>query len=76
MLPCYLTLREDAITEGRIRTRTLNPRFPILNSPYEPLDVCRHLYLCGFGRGEDGLEVRTPWMRNKISLFSSLSMRL
>src|SRR6266852_3981805 len=43
------------------------------NSPYEPSDVRRHLDLCGFGRGEDHLEVHTQWMRNKISLFSSLS---
>ena len=24
--------------------------------PYEPSGVRRHQYLCGFGRGEDGLE--------------------
>jgi hypothetical protein len=47
-----------------------------LNSPYEPPDVRWHLCLCGFGRGEDGLEVHTQWVRNKISLFSSLSMLL
>jgi hypothetical protein len=47
-----------------------------LNSPCEPPEVRRHLYLCGFGRGEDGLEVHTQWVRNKISIFSSLSMLL
>ena len=35
-------------------------------------DVRRHLHICGFGRGEDGLEVHTLWVRNKISLFDSV----
>jgi hypothetical protein len=30
--------------------------------------------LCGFECGEDALEVHTPWVRNKISPFSSYSM--
>ena len=47
-----------------------------LNSPYEPSDVRRHLDLCGFGRGEDRVEVYTQWVRNRISIFSSLSMLL
>jgi hypothetical protein len=57
-------------------TRQITTQISNLNFPYEPSDVRRHLYLCGFGRGEDGLEVHTQWMRNKISLFSSLSMLL
>ena len=40
-------------------TDELSPQISNLNSPYEPPDVRWHLYLCGFGRGEDGLEVHT-----------------
>jgi hypothetical protein len=33
-----------------------------------------HQYLCGSKRTEDASEVHTPWVRNKISPFSSRSM--
>lgn len=46
-----------------------------LTFPYEPSDVRRHLYLCGFELGEDALEVHTLWVRSKINHFSSRSMR-
>jgi hypothetical protein len=49
-------------------------RISNLNSPYEPSGVRWHLYLCGFGRGEDALEVHTQWVRNKTIPFSSSSM--
>ena len=62
----------SALTFGQFRH--LFAQISNLNFPYEPSDVWRHLYLCGFGRGKDGSEAHTQWVRNKISLFSSLSI--
>jgi hypothetical protein len=39
-----------------------------LNFTNEPLDVDPHLYFRGFGRGEEVLEVYTPWVRNNSAI--------
>ena len=47
-----------------------------LNFTYKPSDARHHQYSCGLERDEAAMEVPTPWVRNKTSLFSSLLMPL
>jgi hypothetical protein len=65
-VPHKRTDQDLASTIGKRSIRL--PQISNLNFPYGPSDVRWHLYLCGFGRGEDGWEVPTLWVRNKINL--------
>jgi hypothetical protein len=65
-VPDKRTDQDLASTIGKLSI--LSPQISNLNYPYELSEVRRHLYLRALGRGQDGWEVPTQWVRNKISL--------
>ena len=66
-------LRKALLLEIPLQGKDIRIHISFLNPAWEPSDVRHHLYSCGYERDEDALEGHTPWVRDKISHFSSLS---